>query len=116
MIHLCPRQFTHLFPRRRIIPMSSAFAPGQSQAVHGGGATRRRCVVNSAVYKTLLAVFVCLESSFPCGGATSPTLNVVLITIDTLRPDHLGCYGYASIDTPTIDRLARGGIRFTHAY
>src|ERR1035438_4651121 len=32
-----------------------------------------------------------------------PPLNVVLITIDTLRPDHLGCYGYKSIKTPNID-------------
>ncbi|HKW65877.1 MAG TPA: hypothetical protein VJP04_01230, partial [Terriglobales bacterium] len=29
--------------------------------------------------------------------------NVLLITIDTLRADHLGCYGYKAIQTPTID-------------
>ncbi|RPJ83295.1 MAG: hypothetical protein EHM18_14515, partial [Acidobacteria bacterium] len=38
--------------------------------------------------------------------------NIVLITIDTLRADRLGCYGYSSADTPNIDRLAAGGIRF----
>ncbi|HEV2492802.1 MAG TPA: sulfatase-like hydrolase/transferase [Terriglobia bacterium] len=43
-------------------------------------------------------------------------VNVVLITIDTLRADHLGCYGYGSIQTPNIDRLAREGVRFTQAY
>lgn len=38
------------------------------------------------------------------------------MTIDTLRPDHLGAYGYKPIETPTIDRLAREGIRFNAAY
>ncbi|NOZ19526.1 MAG: sulfatase-like hydrolase/transferase [Planctomycetes bacterium] len=38
--------------------------------------------------------------------------NVLLITIDTLRPDHLGCYGYGNIRTPNIDRLAEEGVRF----
>jgi len=38
--------------------------------------------------------------------------NVVLISIDTLRADHLGCYGRAAARTPNIDRLAAGGVRF----
>ncbi len=38
--------------------------------------------------------------------------NLILITIDTLRADHLGCYGYKSIRTPNIDRLAAEGVRF----
>ncbi len=38
--------------------------------------------------------------------------NLVIITIDTLRPDHLGCYGYKPIQTPNIDRLASEGVRF----
>ncbi len=42
--------------------------------------------------------------------------NVLFITIDTLRADHLGCYGYPHIQTPHIDRLARAGARFTQAY
>src|SRR5205823_7864759 len=39
--------------------------------------------------------------------------NVLLITIDTLRADHLGCYGYQGIKTPHIDGLARDGVLFT---
>ena len=66
--------------------------------------------------KILLAVFVSFLPGLPCRAAAQPTLNVVLVTIDTLRPDHLGCYGYASIRTPTIDGLARAGVRFTQAY
>ena len=38
--------------------------------------------------------------------------NVVLITVDTLRADHLACYGYRHIQTPAIDRLARKGVLF----
>jgi len=45
------------------------------------------------------------------GGPPKP--NVILITIDTLRPDHLGCYGYKAIQTPHIDKLALESARFT---
>jgi arylsulfatase A-like enzyme/Flp pilus assembly protein TadD len=41
---------------------------------------------------------------------------VVVITIDTLRADHLGCYGYKQVRTPNIDALARDSTRFEHAY
>ncbi len=41
--------------------------------------------------------------------------NLVLITIDTLRADHLGCYGDERARTPNIDALARDGIRFEQA-
>jgi arylsulfatase A-like enzyme/Tfp pilus assembly protein PilF len=45
-----------------------------------------------------------------------PALNVVLITIDTLRADHVGCYGYKQIKTPNIDGLAADGVRFERAF
>jgi choline-sulfatase len=41
--------------------------------------------------------------------------NVVLVTIDTLRADHLGCYGYKPAVTPTLDGLASRGVRFETA-
>ena len=41
--------------------------------------------------------------------------NVLLVTIDTLRADRVGAYGKASGLTPTIDRLAREGVRFDNA-
>ncbi len=41
-------------------------------------------------------------------------LNVVFILIDTLRADRLGSYGYSRDTSPTLDRLARHGIRFAH--
>jgi arylsulfatase A-like enzyme len=45
-----------------------------------------------------------------------PTFNVVLITIDTLRADHVGCYGYKQIKTPNIDSVAADGVRFERAF
>jgi arylsulfatase A-like enzyme/Flp pilus assembly protein TadD len=48
--------------------------------------------------------------------AAKPALNVVLITIDTLRADHVGCYGYKQIKTPNIDGLAADGVRFERAF
>lgn len=42
--------------------------------------------------------------------------NVVLISIDTLRPDHLGCYGYSKPTSPSIDRLAREGVLFEQVF
>src|ERR1019366_3063065 len=41
--------------------------------------------------------------------------NVLIITIDTLRADHLGCYGYTLARTPAIDKLARESVRFSDA-
>ncbi len=41
--------------------------------------------------------------------------NVILITLDTLRPDHLACYGHPSISTPNLDRMAGRGTRFAEA-
>ena len=38
--------------------------------------------------------------------------NVVLISVDTLRPDHLGCYGYAHPTSPNLDRLAEVSLVF----
>src|SRR4029453_11924851 len=41
--------------------------------------------------------------------------NLLLVSIDTLRADHLGCYGYAAAQTPRLDGLARSGLRFARA-
>jgi choline-sulfatase len=41
--------------------------------------------------------------------------NVILITIDTVRADHVGCYGYKDIQTPTLDALAHDGVVFERA-
>lgn len=45
-------------------------------------------------------------------AATDERLNVVLITIDTVRADRVGCYGYKQARTPNLDSLARQGVLF----
>jgi arylsulfatase A-like enzyme/Flp pilus assembly protein TadD len=42
-------------------------------------------------------------------------LNLVVVTIDTLRPDHLHCYGYSKIETPSVDSVAARGVLFENA-
>ncbi|MGD1104148.1 MAG: sulfatase-like hydrolase/transferase [Terriglobia bacterium] len=50
----------------------------------------------------------------PAAPASSP--SVFLITIDTLRADHIGCYGDGGVETPVMDGLAAAGVRFENAY
>jgi arylsulfatase A-like enzyme len=45
-----------------------------------------------------------------------PTTNVVLITVDTLRADHVGCYGYAPARTPHLDALCDRAAVFTRSF
>jgi len=56
----------------------------------------------------------------PAWGQTAPPRkslpDVFLVTLDTLRPDHIACYGYKQIETPALDALAADGIRFTQAF
>ena len=55
----------------------------------------------------------------PPGPPPSPApsrLNVLLITIDTLRADHLGLYGYRRKTSPAIDELGRDSLVFDRAY
>jgi len=50
--------------------------------------------------------------SFLCLAGAQPRTPVIVISIDTLRADHLGVYGYRKIRTPNLDALARGGTLF----
>jgi arylsulfatase A-like enzyme/Tfp pilus assembly protein PilF len=55
----------------------------------------------------------CRQAS-PLRFAPRPSPNVLLVSIDTLRADHLGCYG-AKTGTPTLDTLAASGVLFERA-
>src|SRR5262245_39520892 len=58
-----------------------------------------------------------LLAAVACGRAEAPRRPpVVLISIDTLRSDHLPAYGYRAIATPNIDALAADGIVFERAF
>jgi len=59
-------------------------------------------------------VLACLALS-ACGGE-APRPHVILISIDTLRADHLSCYGYERETSPFLDRLAARGLLFERAF
>lgn len=73
-------------------------------------------------YFLLLPLLACGCQSFKKESTqtakTTPVwrpLNVVVVTIDTLRADRLGCYGYSKIETPNLDGLAKKGVLFENA-
>lgn len=55
-----------------------------------------------------------LDASADDATGSGPRSSVLLIVVDTLRADHLGCYGYARDTSPHIDSLAARGVRFEH--
>src|ERR1700730_1663415 len=66
-----------------------------------------------------ILIVCCLVNISPGAGQAHkkpPHPDVFLITIDTLRADHVHCYGYENIHTPALDSLAKDGIRFTQAF
>ncbi len=43
-------------------------------------------------------------------------VNAILIVLDTLRQDHVGCYGNTWIKTPNLDKFAKESVKFTRMY
>jgi len=64
---------------------------------------------------TLAVPSKCSSSASAIRASEGVPEDVVLITIDTLRPDHLGCYGNRSVRTATLDALGARGTRFAQA-
>ncbi|MCB9850570.1 MAG: sulfatase-like hydrolase/transferase [Phycisphaerales bacterium] len=107
--------------------------PNDSPQTNGAGAptSRMRIVVVVAIIIGLLAWVVIRRNgngdASSTNGATPVVLpdvvksgaargfNLLFVTLDTTRPDRLGCYGYAEAATPTIDGLAEHGVRFDNA-
>jgi len=63
-----------------------------------------------------LAALAVLTALSGCGsGAAADRPSVILVTLDTTRPDFFGCYGHPGGHTPSFDALAAEGTRFSHA-
>jgi arylsulfatase A-like enzyme len=67
------------------------------------------------------ACLLLVASALACGdgGSSGPPnagVNVILLTVDTLRPDHMSAYGYQRQTTPAIDRVAARGVSFDNAF
>lgn len=72
-------------------------------------------------YSNVILTFVVLSLLFlnttvVFGNRASEGPDVILVSIDDLRADHLGCYGYSRHTSPHIDAFAKGGIIFSHCY
>lgn len=68
-------------------------------------------------FASLVGLAMCLICVASCRArSSSPPPSVLLITVDTLRADHLGCYGYRLKTSPVIDSLARESVLFERAY
>jgi arylsulfatase A-like enzyme len=62
----------------------------------------------------IFVLFLLLMTSVSCGPRVKKNPHILLITIDTLRRDHVGAYGYPRNTTPFIDSLAKKGTLFKH--
>jgi tetratricopeptide (TPR) repeat protein len=82
-----------------------------------GRAGRRRVarLLSLAAVAALLAALG-TRALWPTRIARDPALSVLLVSVDTLRADALGCYGRADAGTPWIDGLAAAGVRFETAH
>jgi arylsulfatase A-like enzyme/Tfp pilus assembly protein PilF len=87
----------------------------RAQAIFRGstGRSARRKLLFLAAGVALAIACIALIRFSPTFGARRP--NVLIVTIDTLRADHLGCYGYRAARTPHIDQLATEGVLCTDA-
>ena len=91
--------------------------PGPPLAAPAPSSSRRRIVLVAGAGLALVAVALGAWLAWPRPHAVrrDAGLSVVLITIDTLRADALGCYGRSGGVSPVIDRLAASGVRFATA-
>jgi arylsulfatase A-like enzyme len=74
-----------------------------------------RTAARTAVIIVLASVLFLINTS-PFTRRRAKDINVILLTVDSLRPDHLGCYGYRKMTSPNIDTIAATGQIFRRAY
>lgn len=77
-------------------------------------------MIRRAIWPVLILVALSLALLPGCPGKAKRARRgkppVVLIVVDTLRADHVGCYGYSRPTTPNIDAFAAGAVRFDAAH
>ena len=109
--------------RRRIRMQQSCSSRNHSSARTNRQETpecRPAAPYTRGVKALLLAITLLIwpVTAAPAAQETESSLptHVVIITVDTLRADHLSCYGYDRNTSPNIDKLASEGVRFDRAY
>lgn len=66
------------------------------------------------MFRTALLCTTLLAVATPSHGANKEL--IVLLLVDAMRPDHMGCYGYDKPTTPVLDALAKEGRRYQRVY
>jgi arylsulfatase A-like enzyme/cytochrome c-type biogenesis protein CcmH/NrfG len=96
----------------------NAQALGLTPSAHHDGTLRIEDMRSLLSTVAVVAVIAVLAGCTPTPPASSSAAakNLVLITIDTLRADRVGAYGYQPARTPTFDAVANAGVRFDRAY
>ena len=79
-----------------------------------GARARTSCALAVILALAFLGAQAVVAQDSPAARSSRP--SVLLVTLDTVRADHLGCYGYSKIETPNLDHLAADSIRFSNAY
>jgi arylsulfatase A-like enzyme len=125
--HLPGGDISRLLAQLALVLLSLVVAgwltPRLVRALRGGGwlarvAVRGKGLLLAALVWTLVAFFGARVQGAPAVGVAAAgehEPNVVLISIDTLRADHLQVYGYERATSPNIARLAEEGVLFTNA-
>src|SRR6185295_1353151 len=97
----------------------SFYPPGRARSGRGAAGTIpqvRRFRTLALSLAAIAAAVACRREAPPAAADRFAGAPIVLISIDTLRADHLPAYGYRSGSTPAIDRLAGTGIVFDEVY
>ncbi|HYI12566.1 MAG TPA: sulfatase-like hydrolase/transferase [Thermoanaerobaculia bacterium] len=90
-------------------PPASALPPAPPST------NRKRIAVIAAIVAVVAGLAVVMGGRILGGGPSSQT-PVILISIDTLRSDHLPAYGYSGVSTPHLDAFRADAILYEHAY
>jgi arylsulfatase A-like enzyme len=80
------------------------------------GDSHRATAVSRQVTMRVFAVLMLLAAACSRQAAVDPKAPIIIISIDTLRSDHLPAYGYTKIETPAIDQFRRDSVLFERAY
>src|SRR5437868_6289345 len=94
---------------------STHYNPGHVLALPWSGMSSLLQISQFALVSLALCAGAVSSDSPQAAARRADLPDVYLITIDTLRPDHVQCFGSSLAETPALNSLARDGIRFTQA-
>jgi len=101
------KMITHPIPRLRVDRFTVQESQLRCRGVHGG--------YNGLVWIIITLFLVIVSACSAQLNAPAEPKNLVILSIDTLRADHLGAYGYSRSTSPHLDRFARSSVVFDQA-